>query len=280
MTKIYRYILNTAKDDPYREIRKYLEQHKIKYSEGLLLTFEIPENIADFKAINDFLYKKKRDVAQVRLEYSKKELDEAKYFIIWLKKYSGYPQPEVIDIKNSYINYTYDTKDFCIGCGGGLVQNDSFYVKSSFNIEKVCVGGLYWVYDTLFITNELKELFVKENFKGIDFLPVKNIKTRQITNNAIQLKINSVFPEDLKYEIKKVIDCNICNRKKVFAKDDTEYFASKEILNDLDKDFYLSREYTGDGLLCCNRIIISNRVYKFLNSNKIKNMNVIPVKFQ
>lgn len=280
MTKIYRYIFNTAKDDPQREIRDYLIHHKIKYSESLLLTFEIPENIADFKDIKDFLYTKKGEAAQVRLEYSKKELEEAKYLIIWLKKYSGYPQPEVIDIKNSYINYTYDTKDFCIGCGGGLVQNDSFYVKTSFNIEKVRIGGLYWVYDTFFITNELKELLVKENFKGVDFLPVKNIKTRQITNNAVQLKINAVFPQNLKYETKKVVDCEICNRKKVLAKDDSEYFASKEILNDLDKDFYLSREYTGDGLLCCNRVIISNRVYKFLNSNKIKNMNVIPIKFQ
>lgn len=277
MTKIHRYIFNTANDDPKRKIRDFLTRHNIKYSEGLLLTFEISENKNEFNDIKEFLNNENGKTEQIRLEYSKEELEESKYLLMWLKKYSGYPQPEVLDVKNSYINYTYDTKDFCTGCGGGLIQNDSFYLKKSFNIEKVRFGGLYWVYDTFFITNELRELFDKEKFTGIEFLPVKNIKTKQTMDNVVQLKINAVFPEDLEYETKKVFTCKICNRNKILAKDDTEYFTSKEILDNLDKDFYLTKEYTGDGLLCCKRVIISNRVYKFLNSNKIKNINVIPI---
>lgn len=280
MTRVYRYIFNTSQDDPKREIREYLICHNIKYSEGLLLIFEISEDSACFKDVEKFLDTRNGKVIQTRLEYSKKELAESEYLRMWLKKYSGYPQPEMIDVKNSYINYTYNITNFCTSCGGGLIQEDSFYLKKSFNIEKVRLGGVYWVYDTFFITNELRDLFVKEHFSGIEFLPVKNIKTKQVIDNVVQLKINSIFPHKLKYDTKKVIKCKVCNRKKDLKKDDSEIFASKEILDNLDKDFYLSQEFAGDGLLCCKRIIISNRVYKFLNSNKIKNICVEPIKFE
>lgn len=279
MTRIYRYIFNTGKDDPKREIREYLMYHKIKYSEGLLLIFEISQDRADFKDIEKFLDTRNGKVIQIRLEYSKKELNKAKYLRLWLRKYSGYPQPETINVKNSYINYTYDITNFCPICGSGLIQRDSFYLKKSFNIEKVRIGGVYWVYDTFFITNELRDLFVKEGFSEIEFLPVKNIKTKQIIDNIVQLKINPVFPQKLKYNVKNVIVCKACNQKKDLKKDDAEIFASKEIIKDLDKDFYLSQECTGDGLLCCKRVIISNRVYKFFNENKIKNICAEPIKY-
>ena len=280
MTKIYRYIFNTNQDDPKREIREYLVCHKIKYSEGLLLIFEIPESRADFIEIKKFLDTKTGKIIQVRLDYSKKELNAAAYLQLWLRKYSGYPQPETIDVKKSYINYTYDITNFCTNCGSGLIQNDSFYIKKSFNIEKIRFGGLYWVYDTFFITNELCNLLVKEGFTGIEFLPVKNIKTNQPIDHIVQLKINTVFPTKLKYEVKKVIECKVCNQKKDLIKDGSEITVSKEILKHLDKDFYLSQEFTGDGLLCCRRVLISNRVYKFFNDNKIKNICVEPIRFE
>ena len=280
MTKIYRYIFNTNQDDPKREIREYLVCHKIKYSEGLLLIFEIPESRADFIEVKEFLDTKAGKIIQVRLDYSKKELTAAAYLQLWLRKYSGYPQPETIDVKKLYINYTYDITNFCTNCGSGLIQNDSFYIKKSFNIEKIRFGGLYWVYDTFFITNELCDLLVKEGFTGIEFLPVKNIKTKQPIDNIVQLKINTVFPTKLKYEVKKVIECKVCNQKRDLIKDGSEITVSKEILKDLDKDFYLSQEFTGDGLLCCRRVLISNRVYKFFNDNKIKNICVEPIRFE
>ena len=280
MTMIYRYIFNTNQDDPKREIREYLVCHKIKYSEGLLLIFEIPESRADFIEIKKFLDTKTGKIIQVRLDYSKKELNGAAYLRLWLRKYSGYPQPETIDVKKSYINYTYDITNFCTNCGSGLIQNDSFYIKKSFNIEKIRFGGLYWVYDTFFITNELCNLLVKEGFTGIEFLPVKNIKTNQPIDHIVQLKINTVFPTKLKYEVKKVIECKVCNQKKDLIKDGSEITVSKEILKHLDKDFYLSQEFTGDGLLCCRRVLISNRVYKFFNDNKIKNICVEPIRFE
>lgn len=280
MTRIYRYIFNTNQDDPKREIRNYLTCHKIKYSEELLLIFEIPENRVDFIEVKGFLDTKAGKIIQISLDYFKKELNAAAYLQLWLRKYSGYPQPETIDVKKSYINYTYDITNFCTNCGSGLIQNDSFYIKKSFNIEKIRFGGLYWVYDTFFITNELCDLLVKEGFTGIEFLPVKNIKTEQPIDNIVQLKINTVFPTKLKYEVKKVIECNVCNQKRDLIKDGSEITVSKEILKDLDKDFYLSQEFTGDGLLCCRRVLISNRVYKFFNDNKIKNICVEPIRFE
>lgn len=125
MTRIYRYIFNTNQDDPKSEIRNYLTCHKIKYSEELLLIFEIPESRADFIEVKEFLDTKAGKIIQVRLDYSKKELNAAAYLQLWLRKYSGYPQPETIDAKKSYINYTYDITNFCTNCGSGLIQNTS-----------------------------------------------------------------------------------------------------------------------------------------------------------
>lgn len=280
MNKIYRYCLNTKSDDPKCIIRNYLQERKIKYSDKYLLVFEISDSAPYFNDVINFMNAKLKDEPQIRCEYSKKELSEAKYLDIWLKKYSGYPQPDdVDDIKDSYLNYTFDMTNYCTECGNGLVQKDSFYLKKSFNIEKIRFGGVYWIYDTFFITTELRDWFIKEKFTGIEFIPVKNIKTKQIVDNIVQLKINAIFPEKLKFDTKEVINCKSCNTIKNLRKDDSEIFAPKEILKDLDKDFYLSQEWHGAGLLCCKSVLISNRVYKFFVDNKIKNINAEPIKF-
>lgn len=279
MGKIYKYLMNTNVVDYNGHIRKFLTDHDIKFSSEILLVFEIADSDPLFEEVSKFMLN--YDInPQIRLEYSKKELTEARYLHIWLRRYSGYPQPEAIDVKNSYINYTFDIKNFCTKCGSGLVQNDSFYLKKSFNIDKIRFGGVYWVYDTFFITTELRDLFAKEKFTGIEFVPVKNIKTKQIVDNIVQLKINEIFPAKLKYDIEKIIDCKQCGQKRDVMKMDSEVITSKDVQKNLDKDFYLSQEFHGDGFLCCNSVLISNRVYKFLIDNKIKNICAEPIRFE
>lgn len=218
MNKIYRYCLNTKSDDPKCIIRNYLQERKIKYSDKYLLVFEISDSAPYFNDVINFMNAKLKDEPQIRCEYSKKELAEAKYLRIYLKRYSGYPQPEAIDVKNSYVNYTFDITNFCTDCGSGLVQNDSFYLKKSFNIEKIRFGGVYWIYDTFFITTELRDWFIKEKFTGIEFIPVKNIRTKQTVDNIVQLKINAIFPEKLEFDTQEVINCKSCNTIKKLKK--------------------------------------------------------------
>ncbi len=278
MKKEYHYFFNAA-NDRRGKIVNFLDANAIKYSTtGDCISLRVYDDNLYFNQIVK-LFKKISVSPTVTCEYSKKELSEAKYLSIWLKRYSGYPQPEAIGVKDSYFNYTFDITNFCTNCGSGLVQKDSFYLKKSFNIEKIRFGGVYWEYDTFFITKELQDLFVKEKFTGIEFVPVKNIKTKQIVDNIVQLKINAVFPAKLKYEVEKVIDCKQCGLKRDVIKMDSELFTPKEALKDLDKDFYLSQEFHGDGLLCCRSVLISNRVYQFFVDNKIKNICAEPVKF-
>lgn len=259
MKKEYHYFFNTA-NDRRGKIVNFLDANAIKYSTaGDCISLRVYDDNLYFNQIVK-LFKKISVSPTVTCEYSKKELSEAKYLNIWLKRYSGYPQPEAIGVKDSYLNYTFDITNFCTNCGNGLVQKDSFYLKKSFNIEKIRFGGVYWEYDTFFITKELQDLFVKEKFTGIEFVPVKNIKTKQIVDNIVQLKINAVFPAKLKYEVEKVIDCKQCGLKRDVIKMDSELFTPKDALKDLDKDFYLSQEFHGDGLLCCRNVLISNRV--------------------
>ena len=278
MKKEYHYFFNTA-NDRRGKIVNFLDANAIKYSTaGDCISLRVYDDNLYFNQIVK-LFKKISVSPTVTCEYSKKELSEAKYLSIWLKRYSGYPQPEAIGVKDSYFNYTFDITNFCTNCGSGLVQKDSFYLKKSFNIEKIRFGGVYWEYDTFFITKELQDLFVKEKFTGIEFVLVKNIKTKQIVDNIVQLKINAVFPAKLKYEVEKVIDCKQCGLKRDVIKMDSELFTPKEALKDLDKDFYLSQEFHGDGLLCCRSVLISKRVYQFFVDNKIKNICAEPVKF-
>ena len=278
MKKEYHYFFNAA-NDRRGKIVNFLDANAIKYSTaGDCISLRVYDDNLYFNQIVK-LFKKISVSPTVTCEYSKKELSEAKYLSIWLKRYSGYPQPEAIGVKDSYFNYTFDITNFCTNCGNGLVQKDSFYLKKSFNIERIRFGGVYWEYDTFFITKELQDLFVKEKFTGIEFVPVKNIKTKQIVDNIVQLKINAIFPQKLKFDTKEVINCKSCNTIKNLRKDDSEIFAPKEILKDLDKDFYLSQEWHGAGLLCCKSVLISNRVYKFFVDNKIKNINAEPIKF-
>ncbi len=279
MEKIYRYSFNTNRGDPKGIIRNFLSGHKIKYTDELVTVFEIEEAHPHLDEIKEFLTINNISTPQIRLEYSKKELEEAQYLRIWLRKYSGYPQPESIDVRKSYRNYTYDVTNFCENCGSGLVQNNSFYLKKSFNIDKLGFGGVYWVYDTFFITNELHDLFVREGFTGIEFLPVKNIKTKETMDHILQLKINALFPVKMKYEAKKIIDCKACNQKRDLIRADSAISAPKEILEYLDKDFYISQESTGDGSMCCRHVLISGRVYNFFVMNKIKNICAEPVFF-
>ena len=277
MKKIYKYSFNTNHGDPKGIIRQFLSEHKIKYTDELVTVFEIEDAHPYLDEIKNFLTINNINTPEIRLEYSKKELEEAPYLKIWLRKYSGYPQPESINAKKSYKNYTYDVTNFCENCGSGLVQNNSFYLKKSFNIKKLRFGGVYWVYDTFFITNELHDLFVKEGFTGIEFLPVKNIKTKETMDHILQLKINDIFPVKMKYETKKIIDCKVCNQKRDLIRTDSTISFPKEILKYLDKDFYVSQELTGDGFMCCRHVLISNRVYKFLSNNKISNICAEPI---
>ena len=272
MKKEYHYFFN-INHNKCEKILEFLSSNNIKYSLiGDCISLRIYDDNLYFTQISE-LFKHKSVSLQIRCEYSKNELSEAKFLRVWLRRYSGYPQPEAIDVKNSYINYTFDITNFCTKCGSGLVQNDSFYLKKSFNIDKIRFGGVYWEYDTFFITIELRDLFIKEKFTGIEFIPVKNIKTKQIVDNIVQLKINSIFPARLKYDVEKIIDCIQCGQKRDVMKMDSELFAPKDALKDLDKDFYLSQEFHGDGLLCCKSVLISNRVYKFFVDNKIKNFH-------
>lgn len=278
MKKEYHYFFNED-EDKQGKIVKFLDKNEVKYTMvSDCISLKIFNDNPCFAQIYDFFLKTKIE-PRIRLAYSIKELAEANYLRIWLRRYSGYPQPESIDVKDSYINYTFDITNFCHNCGSGLVQRDSFYLKKSFSIDKVRFGGVYWEYDTFFMTAELRDLFINEKFTGIEFVPVKNIKTRQVVDNIVQLKITAIFPSKMLYEVEKVVDCKECNQKRDVMKTSSEIFVPKEILDRLDKDFYLSQEFTGDGLLCCKHVLISSRVYKFFNENKIKNICAEPIRF-
>jgi hypothetical protein len=79
---------------------------------------------------------------------------------------SGYPQP---DGDFGYLDATYDLSDACPTCGVGKKQENPFRFKSEPKARRRHFLGLNWVFDQIFIQDEIKEKIEAENIQGISF---------------------------------------------------------------------------------------------------------------
>lgn len=87
----------------------------------------------------------------VRTEFSKKELDSARWLAIDAWQH-GYPQPEGGEF--GYLQTTYDPTDWCENCGIGKKQKAPFKMRREPKWGRNALMQLIWVYDELFVTPE------------------------------------------------------------------------------------------------------------------------------
>ena len=78
----------------------------------------------------------------------------------------GYPQP---DGDFGYLKATYDLSHACPTCGIGKIQENPFRFRSEPKAKKSQFMGVNWVFDQVFIREEIKEKIVEENIRGISF---------------------------------------------------------------------------------------------------------------
>lgn len=124
----------------------------------------------------------------------------------------GYPQPEK-DFE--YINVTYDTSKACSTCNIGLEQKSEFRLKNKPKVKNSHFLGLNWVFDQVFVKQEVKDIFEKENITGLEFsLPLIN-KTGLPIIELYQLRVDNLLSEGLITNNLKSEVCEISKDKSV-----------------------------------------------------------------
>ncbi len=197
----------------------------------------------------------------------------------------GYPQPE-----NSYVENTYDGSTACLTCNIGLKQKNEFRFRNEPKAKNSQFLGLNWVFDQVFVRQEVKDVFEKEQIKGIEFSqPVIN-KTGLPVTGIYQLRVdnlisNGLFTDNLETEIceypkdKSVLNFlkamksplaegPFCGKTKFnFPFADNHLIIEADVLKDK-PDFVRLDYYFGSGGSANRPIIISERVKEIIDREK------------
>ena len=202
----------------------------------------------------------------------------------------GYPQPEN---NFGYIDKAYDTSCACLTCKIGLKQKDEFRFKSEPKFKnKHHFLGLNWILDQIFVRQEVKDIFERENVTGIEFSqPIIN-KTEQPIDGLYQLRVdnliaNGLMPENLNIEIcempkkenvlkflkannSKLIDGPFCGQTKYnFPQSDNHLIFKADAFEDV-TDFARLDYYFGSGSSANKPIIISEKVKQIIDRENWK----------
>ncbi|MGV0924827.1 hypothetical protein [Empedobacter tilapiae] len=121
----------------------------------------------------------------------------------------GYPQPEN---NFGYIDENYDTSCACLTCNIGHKQKDEFRFKNDPKIKnKHQFLGLNWVFDQIFVRQEVKDVFEEERITGIKFSKPVIHKTGEPIDRLYQLRVDNLISNGL---LKKNLNIEICEMPK------------------------------------------------------------------
>ncbi len=197
----------------------------------------------------------------------------------------GYPQPE-----NSYIDKIYDSSTACLTCNIGLKQKSEFRFRSEPKAKHSQFLGLNWVFDQVFVRQEVKDIFEMEQITGVEFSqPVIN-KTGLPVNGLYQLRVDSLVSNGLLIDNLKSEICELPKDKSMlkFLKANTSRLAEgpfcgqtkfnfpqgdnciklKADTLDNKTDFVRLDFYFGSGGSANRPIIISDRVKQIIDREK------------
>lgn len=188
--------------------------------------------------------------------FSKKEILSAEYCVIERCKTCGYPMP---DDDQSYLYNTYETKCMCCRCGIGAVQKDDFRVNK---IPKYPIWELGWIYDELFVRNDIYEKIFKPI--GVESRPLKMYKNDSVIESYVQLVIPTI-DESLDLSNYESLTCNECGMTKYDPMTYGYYPLQEHPLSYI----YKSKEFFGDGFSASRKIFISAAICEKLIENRV-----------
>jgi len=249
-----------------KEILKFLDNRKVKYDCGeAITTFELFEDDTHFEKTKEFLELHDIHATVVEAIYSQIELNESKWLSCRSGWRYGYPQPNQENM--GYRFTTYNSENYCIHCGKGLVQKESFVIKKEPNWGTRNFLMLNWVHDELFMTRKAESLLEKANLTGFSSYAVLNTKGSNM-EGVRQIYVKKILEKGLSNEaISEVIVCPQCNFKKYMNKIGSVCY-KKNTFENISDDIVKSQEKFGE-ITCSSIIFVSQKFYKTVTENKL-----------
>ena len=194
------------------------------------------------------------------MEYTKAELENAKYLNIRLDSYcSSFP-------KEYGTIYSYDCKCKC--CGSGKEQ------VSELIIDKTKMGkkDISKTYDhDVIVSQKLHDIFLENNITGASFREVRH-RSKKMKDEPVLYQLlatSNLPPMNNKSVFYKEKFCECCQKSGLFLQTLPHY--TEEALKEA-KDINYTYEYFGGGWAGSPYIIVSQKVYRLIRDNKIKNI--------
>lgn len=224
-----------------------------------------------------FQYLDNEDIlSEIELIFSKQEMEEAEWFTIRSIFRWEYPQPD-----ESYMELTYDLKQYCSNCGSGSKQNDSFRVKKEPKWGQRNFLMLNWVEDELFISDKMSRILKEKDLQGYKILNVSHSKKEIPLEHMYQLCVETIMQPaliNLDESIRMILRCKECGSVKYIGNGRQRTF-KKEAFQEVNVDILKTSEVFGDGRICAREILISKKFYEMLRDNKLdRGLCIEPVK--
>ncbi len=251
------------------ELIEYLKDNCIKYDENNILTvFDIFESNSHWKIINEYVQKNKL-VCLSESFFSSEELENAKWLTVRSKWHNGYPQPE--NNNNYRKGITYSDEKRCKNCGTGLKQIDSFRLMKQPKWGSRCFFMLNWISDELFVSNSTRNILENSDITGLDYREVKNKKGDTVLDDVWQLDIPYILQKGIipkEPTINNIEVCTECGIPKYHPTGIGMLTYQKAVFEGA-PDFVKTFEAFGWGSAAPQKIIVSQKVYRFLTNNKM-----------
>ena len=279
--KLSKYIIKTNMDR-FEELKKILDENRVKlnvfdYEDFCTVNFTIYDNHKNFEELynqlND-LSKRYKDfmLGDKFAVFTKKELLEAKYLQMWVKKQiiNAKDEPEVYERSCRYNRIPNRPEAGWYGYKH-YYQIKPYILKYEPKINtRTAIYSIDTGFHAVFADKRIKELVENNDLKGFVFDAVYIKKETVKSENIFQLKTKNiievddfVFGEEMEEDI-----CPICGRIDYLYDDPHAYqFHIKLKKLEGNDDIYMSKRIFQDDAYSI--YIISQRFYRLLKENKL-----------
>jgi len=263
-------------NNSHKQITKLLEKNNIYIStKSFIYSFSIFEDDPFYQKVTKYIKKGILNdlAANAKYHYSDKDILNSDWFSIRSTHHWSYPQPE-----DTYLESTYNLKNYCFSCGYGAIQKDNFMMRKEPPWGRRYFMHLHWIMDELFINSKLLDNFNKHYFSGIEIKNVYNKNKTTFLDTVKQIFINNSIKCDFKNQnINKLINCSTCGNQKHVLSFTGFFYCSGKTIESFSHDFFKSKEVYGDGKMAAHEIIVSKKVLTFILDNNINEIAFTPI---
>ncbi|HVJ14456.1 MAG TPA: hypothetical protein VM686_03405 [Polyangiaceae bacterium] len=200
----------------------------------------------------------------VRTEFSKAEVERARWLALEPRWHHGYPQPKEDEF--GFRDVTYDLKDYCEECGIGWKQKAPFQMKGEPTWGRNGILQLNWVFDEYFATPEVWRAAFEPN--GVESRVVTDRKGA-VLETVVQL--TAVAEVVIDVDGLPSEKCSRCGRKKYLPVARGRFPALR---GDASASLVRTREWFGSGASAHQGILVSQTLARELQH--VRGVGLVP----